>query len=120
MEAYKDGDKGMPQAYILILEEYQRVMLTEMRDHHPKPYMRERASALLKIEAEASIRQVAQQGLLRPRHWETVASWVKRYEQDGLGGLYIQKGRGRKPAFPPSVSKAYTGGFGSGSGDLAP
>lgn len=91
----------MPQPYLLILEDDQRMTLTEMRDHHPKPYMRERASALLKIEAGVSIRQVAHNGLLRPHHWETVAEWVKRYEQNGLGGLYMQKGRGRKPAFPP-------------------
>ena len=85
----------------VILEEYERITLEEMRDHHPKAYMRERAAALLKIEAGSSIHAVAQSGLLKKREWETVAGWVKTYEKQGLGGLYQRSGRGRKPAFPP-------------------
>jgi hypothetical protein len=93
----------MPRVYILILEEAERITLEEMRDHHPKAYLRERAAALLKVEAGASIQAVAERGLLRRREWETVGAWVKRYEQQGIGGLYLRKGRGRKPAFPPRV-----------------
>jgi transposase len=93
----------MPRVTILILDEAQRVTLEEMRDHHPKAYLRERAAALLKVEAGSSIQAVAERGLLRQREWETVAAWVKRYEQNGIGGLYLGKGRGRKPTFPPGV-----------------
>jgi transposase len=93
----------MARGYILILEEAERVTLEEMRDHHPKAYLGERAAALLKVEAGASIQAVADRGLLHQREWETVSAWVKRYEQEGIGGLYLRKGRRRKPAFPPSV-----------------
>ena len=93
----------MPRVYILILEAAERVTLEEMRDHHPKAYLRERAAALLKVEAGASIQAVAERGLLRRREWETVSAWVKRYEQHGIGGLYLRRGRGRKPAFPPRI-----------------
>jgi hypothetical protein len=91
----------MAQRHDVILEDYERITLQEMRDHHPKAYMRERAAALLKIEAGWSIHRVAQSGLLKKREWETVASWVKGYATQGLGGLYLRAGRGRKPAFPP-------------------
>jgi transposase len=91
----------MPRVTILVLDDYQQITLEQMRDHHPKAYLRERAAALLKVAAGQSIEQVAATGLLRRREWETVASWVKRYERDGLGGLYLCPGRGRKPAFPP-------------------
>lgn len=98
----------MPRVYQFVLEDWERMMLIEMRDHHPKAYLRERAAALLKVGDGEPINQVAQKGLLRQREWETVAGWVKGYEQKGLGGLYVQKGRGRKAAFPPSVSSGYT------------
>ncbi len=47
------------------LEEYQRIPLEEMRDHHPKPYMRERAAALLKLADGLSIAFVAHWGFLQ-------------------------------------------------------
>jgi len=99
----------MPRVTRLILEEEERIRLVEMRDHHPKAYLRERAAALLKVEAGASIQAVAEGGLLRRREWETVASWVRRYEQEGIGGLYLRTGRGRKPAFPPRVDSGSAG-----------
>ena len=98
----------MPRIYQLILEDEQYTMLVEMRDHHPKAYLRERAAALLKVAEGQSIHAVAQQGLLRRREWETVARWVKGYEAQGLGRLYIHSGRGRKPAFPPSLPSGHT------------
>lgn len=106
----------MPLIYDLILEEAQTVTLTEMRDHHPKAYMRERAGALLKVASGQSIQAVAQRGLLRPRKWDTVAGWVKGYERRGLGGLYLRPGRGRKPAFPPSIQHGHAGKRALGGG----
>jgi len=99
----KKSEKSDKMAYrhAVILEDYERITLEELRDHHPKAYMRERAAALLKIEAGSTIHAVAQVGLLKQRQWETVASWVRQYEQAGLGGLYQRAGRGRKPSFPP-------------------
>ena len=82
--------------------EYQT--LVEMRDHHPKAYLRERASALLKIADGASLIQVARHGLLKARHPDRVREWLNRYQQAGLAGLYIRPGRGRKPVFSPGGS----------------
>ena len=92
----------MSHARNLELDEVSQKTLEEMRKHHRKAYMRERAAALLKIASGQSVAQVARDGLLRPRDWGTVANWLNRYQQYGLAGLYIRTGRGRKPAFPPS------------------
>ena len=89
----------MPAAYGLELGEVEGQTLEEMSKHHPKAYMRERAAALLKVARGMSIRQVAEVGCLKRREWETVAKWVKGYEQHGLRGLYLRAGRGRKRRF---------------------
>lgn len=93
----------MPKALTVTLDSHQHEMFTEMRDHHPKPHMRERAAALLKVAAGSPGYVVAEDGLLQPRRPETLYTWVHRYAEQGLGGLYIQLGRGRKAAFSPSV-----------------
>jgi hypothetical protein len=79
----------------------QRDELLCLRDHSPKPYLRERAAALLKVAAGLSAKQVAAAGLLRARREETVAGWVHAFRSRGPGGLSIRPGRGRKPAFSP-------------------
>jgi hypothetical protein len=79
----------------------QREELTQLRDHHPKPYLRERAAALLKLADGLPIRHVARSGLLRPRAEETVGGWLRRYLQAGTAGLAVRPGHGRKPAFSP-------------------
>jgi hypothetical protein len=56
-----------------------------------------------------SVAEVARSGLLRRRRWETVADWLVRFEAKGIGGLYIEAGRGRKPAFFPRVLKHLIG-----------
>jgi len=91
----------MPPKRNLDLDEVARKTLEQMRDHHPKPYLRERAGALLKIADGASVNQVARTGLLKKRHPDRVTEWLNRYQRHGLGGLYIRAGRGRKPAFSP-------------------
>lgn len=77
----------------------QRQELLTVRDQGPRPYLRERAAALLKIDAGASANQVAATGLLKPRQQRTVSSWVTRYQEDGLPGL-IAKPRGRRGFSP--------------------
>jgi hypothetical protein len=89
----------MPAAYRLELGEVERVTLAEMSKQHPKAYRRERAAAVLKVANGMSIRQVAEVGCLRRREWETVAKWVKGYEQHGWRGLSWRGGRGRKRRF---------------------
>jgi transposase len=88
----------------LEIPEYSRITLTEMRNHHPKPYMRERAAVLLKVADGGQLKAIAREGLLRPRDPDTLGRWVKRYQAQGLAGLYNQPGRGRKPAFFPLSS----------------
>lgn len=85
----------------LELNSVQQETLIEMRDHHAKPYLREKAGALLKIAAGKSVRWVAHYGLLKRRNRKTVMRWLDAYESDGLGGLYMASGRGRKPAYDP-------------------
>jgi len=79
----------------------QHAELVGLRDHHPKPYVRERAAAILKVAAGRSAAWVAAEGLLRPHHPETIAAWVARYRRAGAAGLLVRPGRGRKPAFSP-------------------
>lgn len=81
----------------------QRQELEDARDNHDKPYIRERAAAVLKIADGMSGLQVAQHGLLKPRDPDTVYAWFHRYEAEGLEGLLIRSGRGRKPSFSPSA-----------------
>lgn len=67
----------MTQPLQLDLTDEERAVLLRVRDHHEKPYMRERAAAVLKVagapdEDGASVRQVALDGLLRERRPKTV------------------------------------------------
>ena len=89
----------MTRAFALTRTE--RQTLEELRDHGPKPYLRERAAALLKVDDGMAPARVAREGLLRPRKPDTVYAWLDRFSTHGLAGLYIQSGRGRKPAFSP-------------------
>ncbi len=43
---------------------------------HPKPQIRERAAAILKVAAGQSVEQVAERGLLVRRHRSTVYNWI--------------------------------------------
>jgi Winged helix-turn helix len=88
----------------LSLSEPQRQELIRLRETAPKPYQRERAAALLKIDAGLPPARVAREGLHRPRKPDTLYEWLRRFEAEGLSGLLkIRPGRGRKPAFSPSL-----------------
>lgn len=95
----------MPAKLNLELSEAQVLELEELRDHASKPYLRERAAAILKIAQGRSGRETALHGLLKPHWQDTIYEWVQRYRAEGKAGLEIKSGRGRKPAFFPSVSK---------------
>lgn len=92
----------MVKRFELHLNDAQKEELKTARDHHPKPYVRTRAAAILKVAAGTSIRQVALHGLLRPYEPEAVKEWIDRYLAKGLPGLIVKSGRGRKPSFFPS------------------
>jgi transposase len=92
----------------------ERAQLADARDHHTKPYVRERAAALLKVAAGQSVRMVARAGCLKPRDPEAVGGWVRRFRQGGVAGLAVRPGRGRKPAFSPSARPASRRRVGAG------
>lgn len=81
----------------------QRIELEIVRDEHEKPYMREKAGALLKIATGQSPHAVALHGLLKQRDPDAIYGWLDRYEAEGVEGLLVKEGRGRKPAFSPSI-----------------
>ncbi len=102
----------MPKILRISLTVEQSSEVEQARDHSDKPYVRERACAILKIASGVSgrqaclprsawRRQVAQQGLLKKRRKDTIYEWVNRYQAEGISGLQIRSGRGRKPAFSP-------------------
>ena len=93
---------------IELAAEQQRAV-EDLRDHAPKAYVRERAAALLKLAAGQSLRAVAEQGLLRRRDRHTVLDWLRRYQAEGVAGLGVKAGRGRKPAFFPPEPGAGAG-----------
>ena len=91
----------MAKARQVVLTPEQERELIWARDHHQKAYLRSKAAAILKVAAGQAMRQVAQHGLLKPVKQEVVSHWIDRYLADGLAGLLVRKGRGRKPAFSP-------------------
>lgn len=96
----------MPGRLKIGLTEAQRAELEDARDHSGLPYLREHAAAILKIAEGCSGREVAR-NRLNQAHWpDTIYEWVRRYQAYGLEGLKIKPGRGRKPAFSPSVPRS--------------
>ena len=91
----------MPKLITICLTQEQQEQLEQIRDTDQRPYMRERAAAMLKLAEGASPRQVALNGLLNPRNPDTVYGWFHRYQQEGIPGLPVKPGRGRKPAYFP-------------------
>jgi len=95
----------MPPPLKIQLSESQRRELEDLRNHSPLPYLRERAAAILKIADGYSGLETARKLLNRPHWQDTIYDWVKRYQTEGIDGLKIRSGRGRKPSFFPNVPK---------------
>lgn len=77
--------------------------LERVRDRDLKPYIREKAAALLKVAAGMTPHAVALYGLHKPRDPDSVYDWIDRYQREGIAGLRVKPGRGRKPGFSPSA-----------------
>ncbi len=77
----------MTQPRTLKLKPWQGTQLRQLRDHDPRPFVRERAAAILKIVAGDSPHGVAQHGLLKPRDPDTIYSWMALFEAEGPAGL---------------------------------
>jgi hypothetical protein len=82
-----------------------RSALVVLQTRSPKPYLRERATALLLVADGHSAAEVARTGLLRPRDPDTICAWLDRFAAAGVAGLQMRPGRGRKPAFFPSAAR---------------
>lgn len=90
---------------VLRLTAEQRTALLHVRDHDGKPYVRERAAALVQMADGRRASEVARSGLLRPRHPTTVAQWRARYKLHGLASLYDDHpGQRRTGSFSPSAA----------------
>jgi hypothetical protein len=81
----------------------QRAELLHARDRHPKAHVREKVTAILKLADGQHIEEVATNGLHRRHDESTLSTWVRRYLAEGLPGLLVRAGRGRRAAFSPSV-----------------
>ena len=81
------------------LTEEQRQELLRLRDHDPRPYVRERGAAILQIAEGQSPHRVAQSGLLKPRDPDTVYAWLGRYQAQGIAGLIAHPHGGSRGRF---------------------
>ena len=86
----------MYQRRTLALTGDQRAELLYHRDHDPKPYVRERCAAVLKVAEGHSPYAVASAGLLRPRDPDTVYAWLDHYQAEGLPGLLAHQHGGNR------------------------
>ena len=60
----------------LVLTTRQRRALVRVRNRHPKPYVREKAAALLKVADGWTLQDVAGKGLLRRRPTPLPPGWT--------------------------------------------
>lgn len=87
----------------LTLTPEHRAELETARAHDRRPYLRERAAALLKVADGWSGRRVARHGLLVARKPDTLYRWLDAYQRGGLNGL-VQRPRGHR-GFSPSAGR---------------
>lgn len=91
----------MPKRIRIQLSEAEREKLERWVKNPARSYLRYRAQAILQIAEGKPVYQVAQQLKLRV-HRTTVSNWAQRYLAEGLSGLKVKPGRGRKAGFSPS------------------
>jgi len=99
----------MSRRYRLELSDTDRSKLERWLKNPPKPYLRERARAILLVATGEEGQRVAKELRIRV-HRTTIGEWVKRFKAEGVAGLKIKAGRGRKPIFFPSAEAEGGGG----------
>ncbi len=83
----------MPKVTMITLSAEERAALEKASKYGTMPSLRLRCQAiLLKTEKRTSLAVAQQLGCCEM----SVNDWMKRYQEQGLAGLKIQKGRGRK------------------------
>lgn len=91
----------MPKRYTIELTEQEKQKLESWTKNPPRPYLRERARAILQVSKGQTIEATAR--ALRVRvHRNAVSEWVKRFLADRVAGLQMRVGRGRKAIFSPT------------------
>jgi transposase len=80
----------------LELSKGQKKELIHYRNRDPRPDIRERCAAILKIAEGESPHAVARHGLLKRRHPDTVYSWLNRYQHMGVEGLLTRRHGGNR------------------------
>jgi len=70
------------------------LMLSSGLKHHPKAHVRNRFQALLLSNEGWKIKDIAKLLKVRTR---TIYTWMDNWNKDGVCGLFISTGRGRKP-----------------------
>ena len=96
--------RAMPGRRAVEMTELERARLEHMSRHDPRPYMREKAAAVLKVADGRSGRWVALYGLTHTRDPETIYAWLDEFEQyreirpqpARRGGPSPQRGRRRR------------------------
>jgi transposase len=96
----------MTQPRTLKLKPWQRTKLLRLRDHDPRPYVRERSAAMLKIVEGDSPHEVARHGLLKPRDPDTVYHWLELFEAEGVEGLCHHQHGGNRRTSPVDAHRA--------------
>jgi hypothetical protein len=97
------GETGVPtmaNRRTLELTTAQQQTLEEGRDHHSRPFVRERCAALLKIAGGKSAHWVAQHGLLKERDPATIYAWLSRSQEEGLAGILTHRPGGYRRKCP--------------------
>jgi len=97
----------MPKRRYLVLSAEQEAELRHVRDRDLRPYMRERAAALLMIASGRSAHWISQQALYRRRRPDTVIGWLNAYEKGGVAALVHKPRRGG--GFSPSADRGVDG-----------
>ncbi len=91
----------------------QRRELEQARDHDPRPYVRERCAAVVKVADGATAHAVARHGLLTPRDPDTVYAWLDHYAATGLAGLTAHRHGGyRRSRLRPRGARRARAGSG--------
>lgn len=98
----------MPQR-TLILTFQEHCELVQVRDHDHRPYLRERAAALLKIADGMAASRVAREGLLKVRHVDTVFNWLNDYGQTRTLRPRPATRRAFSPSSPAPTQRRRTG-----------
>jgi hypothetical protein len=81
----------MAQRRTIGVDEKERRELLRERDHDPRPDVRERWAALLKIAAGETAHGVARHGLLKERDPDPVYGWLNAYVVGGLAGRLARR-----------------------------